>query len=133
MAALNKDGGCAHKQNGCRAAALEPNDWFLCGCPASWTRVANGDFPCVSGAAGSGAAGLSPPSLRGARRGGQAAASSHGHAPVRHLPRAACAPSPRPGAGGAAAAGCHPPAPSPSPGKRAGCPRPAEREGPGCV
>lgn len=33
MAALNKDGGCARKQNGCRAAALEPKDWFLGGCP----------------------------------------------------------------------------------------------------
>ncbi|CAM9780629.1 unnamed protein product [Bubo scandiacus] len=42
MAALNNDGGCARKQNGCRAAALEPHDWFLCGCPASRGRAANG-------------------------------------------------------------------------------------------
>ncbi|XP_054661947.1 GRAM domain-containing protein 2B-like [Grus americana] len=50
MAALNNDGACARKQNGRRAAALEPSDWFLCECPTSRGRAANGGaLPALAG------------------------------------------------------------------------------------
>lgn len=47
MAALNNHGG-ARTQNGGRGAALEKNDWSVCGCPASrgqgsqWERPLRG-------------------------------------------------------------------------------------------
>lgn len=58
MAALNNDGGCARKQNGCRAPPLQPNNWCLRGCPAPPRgRAANGGAHCLRGAG----AGGSPP------------------------------------------------------------------------
>ncbi|XP_075632392.1 uncharacterized protein LOC142605228 [Balearica regulorum gibbericeps] len=114
MAALNNDGGCARKQNGRRAAALEPNDWFLCECPTSRGRATNGEaLPALAGPKPRSAArACSVPPRRCGREGrarprprGRAAGRSLGR-PLIPAPEAPAGPSPPPAEVNPGARGC---------------------------